>query len=200
MPFYHLVVKPYDPSLDYEAFCKKAFEDNTCLAMLEKKGGDHLHIQGFSTLDEVAFNLLQSTMLTNLHYRKSQDKNSHPVKKRKREADNVGFQYMCKELDSSVVVYKQGLTDSDLKEFHAASDAHREELKSQLGEYVVGSVNIGDAPSPQKLHKRVCRAAVKYYLAEEKMHPPNLKLLCRHILVSKYGTEEVINYVADMLM
>lgn len=168
--------------------------------MLEKKGGDHLHIQGFSDYDEVTFNNFQSAMLTNQHYRKVQDKKSHPVKKRKREADETGFQYMCKELDSSVVIYKQGLTDEELEQYHAASDAHREELKSQLGEFVLGRVTFLRSDPPKELHKRVCRAAVEYYMAEDKMQPPNLKLLCRHILLKNAGTPEVIDYVADMLM
>lgn len=200
MTLVHLVVQPYDPSLDYVFFATRVFSTNRCLFMLEKKGGDHLHIQGETSLSDKEFAKLQSEMLTEVHYRKKMDKKSHPVKKRKREADVLGFQYMCKELDTSVVVFKQGFSDEDLKELHASSDAAREELKSNLGEYVVGSIDTTDEPSPQVLHKRVCRAAVKYYLAEDKMQPPNLRLLCRHILVSKYQSEDVIDYVASLLI
>lgn len=200
MSLVHLVVKPYDPSLDYVAFAKKAFGSNNCLFMLEKKGGDHLHIQGETSLSDEAFAKLQSSELTMLHYRKKQDRSSHPVKKRKLTADDTGFQYMCKELDSSVVVYKQGFTQQDLEDLHAASDAAREECKSKLGEYIAGQVTFLRSDPPKELHKRVCRAAVQYYLAEDKMQPPNLKLLCRHVLLKYAGTPEVIDYVADLLM
>jgi len=200
MSLVHLVVKPYDPSLDYAGFAQKAFGTNRCLFMLEKKGGDHLHIQGETALSPEAFAKLQSSELTVLHYRKKQDSTSHPVKKRKREADDVGFQYMCKELDSSVVIFKQGFTDEDLQALHGLSDAAREECKSKLGEYIAGQVTFLRSDPPKELHKRVCRAAVQYYLAEDKMQPPNLKLLCRHVLLKYAGTPEVIDYVADMLM
>lgn len=196
----HLVVKPYDPSLDYVNFAKKVFGANRCLLMLEKKGGDHLHIQGETELSVKDFNDFQTDLLTNVHYRKKEDAKTHPVKKRKREADEIGFQYMCKELLSSVVIYKQGFSDEDLQELHASSNAHREELKSQLGEYITGSVNRTDGEAPQVLHKRIARAAVKYYLAEDKMQPPNLRLLVRHVLVTKYTADDVIDYVADLIL
>lgn len=196
----HLVVKPYDPSLDYIDFSKKAFGANRCLLMLEKKGGDHLHIQGMTDLSVKDFTHLQTELLTSVHYRKKEDAKTHPVKKRKREADEIGFQYMCKELESSVVIFKQGFTDEDLEDLHAASNAHREELKSQLGEYITGSVNRGDGETPQVLHKRIARAAVRYYLAEDKMQPPNLRGLVRHVLVSKYTADDVIDYCADLIM
>lgn len=138
--------------------------------------------------------------MTLVHYSKKQDATSHPIKKRKREADKVCFQYMCKELDSSVVIFKQGFTDEDLQELHALSDASREETKSKLGEYVTGQVNFKSTDSPKELHKRVCRAAVQYYLAEDKMQQPNLRLLCRHILLKYAGTPPVIDYIADLLM
>eukprot|EP00960_Hanusia_phi_P064277 765750-Hanusia_phi.AAC.2 len=47
MSLAHLVVKPYDPSMDYQAMCAELFGDNKCLVMLEKKGGDHCHVQGY---------------------------------------------------------------------------------------------------------------------------------------------------------
>lgn len=200
MPMVHLVVKPYDPSLDYEGFAKQAFGDQPCLFMLEKKGGDHLHIQGMTALSDETFRKLQSNELTLKHYRRRQEPDCHPVKRRRKEADENGFQYMCKELDSSVVVYKQGFTDEQLESLHAASNLHREECKSQLGEYIAGRVNFLRSDPPEVLHQRVCLAAVEYYLAEDKMQPPNLRLLCRHILLKYCGTAEVKEYVAKLLM
>ena len=207
----HLVVNPYDPSLDYVEFAKQAFGGNRALFMLESKQKPHLHIQGELSCTLKYFTMLKEVLLTKKHYKfvaweaetdpkKKKDLACHPCKKRKREADEIGFQYMCKDLDSSMVVFKQGFTDEDLEELHANSNAHREELKGKLGEYIVGEVNRGDGEAPQVLHKRIARAAVKYYLAEDKMQPPNLRALIRHILVTKYTAEDVIDYCTDLLM
>jgi hypothetical protein len=196
----HLVVKPYDPSLDYEGFAKQAFGDKPCLLMLEKKGGDHLHIQGMTDLSEEAFRKLQSNELTLKHYRKREDPGCHPVKKRRQEADENGFQYMCKELDTSVVVYKQVFTDDELESLHAASNHQRDILKSQLGEYIAGSGYIRSTDPPEIMHNCVCLAAIEYYMVEDKMQPPNLRLLCRHILLKYWGTQAVKEYVAKLLM
>lgn len=111
----HLVVKPYDPSMDYEGICKLLFGENRCLVMMEKKGGDHCHIQG-EMLEDYTDEQWRQTIahLALMHYRRKQDPKSRPVKRRKTEATEEGFQYMAKELPSSVVIYKQGFSDEDL--------------------------------------------------------------------------------------
>ncbi|EKX31777.1 hypothetical protein GUITHDRAFT_149083 [Guillardia theta CCMP2712] len=178
----HLIVKPYDPSMDYASVCNDLFGDNKCLVMLEKKGGDHCHIQGelkAPKTEEQWRNYIGDLAME--HYRRKQDPKSRPVKRRKLEADEVGFQYMAKELPTSVVIYKQGFSDEDLQELYEKSNEHRDELQSKPGEYIAEKIG-GDTESwtPGELHKRVCYYAFQYYLAEGKMRPPNIKILCEH--------------------
>ena len=106
----HLVVKPYDHALDYAAYCQRLFGDERCLVMLEKKGGDHLHIQGECDLTEKEITVIQKEMIAE-HYSRRHEPTARPVKKRAKPADETGFQYMCKEFESSVVIYKQGFTE-----------------------------------------------------------------------------------------
>lgn len=197
---YHLVVKPYDPSLDYVDFCRKAFGENKCLAMLEKKGGDHLHIQGIPAVGNGVLGDLKEGLTMN-HYRKKAGDACHPVKKRKREADDMGFQYMAKELPSSVVVYKQGFTDEDLQELYEKSEKYREELQSQLGEYLRDRCGSGaDYRTPRDLHKRLCVLAIEYYMDLDKMPPPNLKALVRYNMAKHYRSPAVVEYLSEALM
>lgn len=194
----HLVVKPYDPSLNYEDYCKQLFGENKCLAMLEKKGGDHLHIQGVLNVDEFDFKKIQTSMITT-HYRKKVDPTCHPVKKRKRGADDVGFQYMAKELPTSVVIYKQGFSDQDLQELYEKSEQLRSELQCKLGEYIAANCVRQPGERPRDLHLRMCRVGFDYYLGEDKMQPPNFKLLIRHFLLKIYREhEDVMRYLCEI--
>lgn len=195
----HLVVKPYDPSIDYAYYCRQLFGDNRCLVMMEKKGGDHCHVQGECVLTEDGVKAIQQEMIAK-HYRKKQDLTSRPIKKRSREADDLGFQYMAKELPDSVVVYKQGFTDEELCALYDKSNELRAELQSNLGEYLRSKCVRGPGEPPRHLHKRLCGYAVRYYLDEDKMQPPNIKLLVRHFLGKYYREEDVIEYLSELIM
>lgn len=197
----HFVVKPYDPSMNYEHFCTKLFGTNRCLAMLEKKGGDHLHIQGEPVLHEDHVDYVLKEMAA-VHYRRKLEPTCRPVKRRRAVADEIGFQYMAKELDSSIVIYKQGISDEDLRFLHAESEKRREELQSKLGEYLAKEVSRGSGESPRDLHKRMCSTGLQYYLAEGKMVPPNFKLLIRHFLLMQYGGvwPDVLEYLSELNM
>lgn len=183
----HFTVKPYDPSLDYKRYCQRLYGDNKCLAMLEEKGGHHLHVQGEPVVDTKGWEQIQREMI-NEHYIKKTHPRKNPVKKRTREADDTGFQYMAKELPTSVVIYKQQFTDEDLQELYEQSNAHREELQSKPGEYIFERIGAESGiVEPSKLHERVCYYALEYYLAEGKMRPPNIKILCEHWLAKYWG-------------
>lgn len=194
---YHFTVKPFDPKLDYKLLCEKIFGGNRCLCMMEKKGGDHLHVQGELAIPEEEADSIRSKWGLD-HYRKKLGDQCHPCKKRQRGADEVGFQYMCKELESSLVVYKQGFTDEELEELHASSNAHREELRAGLREYLRDKcppyVNSTSIP---EVHKLMAEHAIDYYYDCGKMPPPNLKLLVRHNLGLIYPTPEVRKYIAS---
>jgi len=166
--------------------------------MLEKKGGDHLHVQGEPIVGEKAFEKIQKDM-TAEHYRRRQDSNARPVKRRKTVADEQGFQYMSKELPTSVVVYKQGITDEELNELYGQSNEYREDLQSKPGEYIFKAIGPNTKGwTPSDLHKRVCYYAFQYYLAEGKMRPPNIKILCEHWMAKYWGERlDVAEYISS---
>lgn len=199
----HFVVNPYDPSLKYDEICEALFGDGKCLVMLERKnGGDHAHVQG-ELKPGANFAEVQRKMI-DAHYKtqmaeKSGKNAPRPVKKRKREADEQGFQYMCKEYDVDRVVYQQGFEDGELYELYKASEEHRDELKGKLGEYIieaVGSRRSGESVS--ELHKRCALAAFDYYLDQGKMDPPNIKLLVRHFMKHNFSEHaDVRSYIVE---
>lgn len=195
----HFTIKPFDSSLDYEHICKSLFGDNRCLVIVEKKGGEHAHVQGVLEQELSDWDWRQVCKnISNQHYKRKSNPNCAPVKKRRVEADDSGFQYMCKELPTSTVIYKQGFSDEDLQELYEQSNEYREELQCKLGEYIVEKIGPNTTGwTPSELHKRVCYYAFQYYLAEGKMRPPNIKLLCEHYMAKYWGNRlDVAEYIS----
>lgn len=201
MTLLHFVVKPYDPSLDYEKLCKELFDNNKCLAMLESKGGDHLHIQGELAVTEKVYKRVIKEF-TLLHYRKKTDPTCHPVKIRARPADEVGFQYMAKEGPQAIVIYKQQITDDDLRELYELSEAHRAELLTGLHDFIYKSVtaelNGKPFPTPSALHLLCSTTAYRYYKSVHKMDPPNIRGLIRYSMREHFDSPAVEAYLAAL--
>lgn len=200
----HLTIKPHDGNYPIEEVCKKLYGENKCLAMLEKKGGDHCHVQGVPIREFSPYEWKEkiSPELNALHYRRKLEPGSKPVKKRNREADDLGFQYMSKELPSSIVLYKQGFTDGELEELYQKSNEYREELQAKLGEYIYKAcgAELGTRSAAQ-LHKCMCTAALQYYVDQDKMHPPNLKMLVRYYMMKYYWVDNrVKEYLSELMM
>lgn len=200
----HLVIKPHDGNYPIEEVCKSLFGENKCLVMMEKKGGDHCHVQGVLSRDisDHEWKTKISPELNALHYRRKIEPKSNPVKKRKLAADETGFQYMSKELPSSIVLYKQGISDDELQELYEKSNEYREELQAKLGEYIFKACGdeLGTRTAAQ-LHKCMCTAALQYYVDQDKMHPPNLKMLVRYYMMKYYWVDNrVKEYLSELMM
>lgn len=196
----HFTCKPFDAALDWPQICSHLFGMNKCLVMVERKGGEHGHIQGEEILPQTECDKYIRS-LNGLHYLKKLDPNRRPVKRRKLEATEEGFQYMSKELPTSAVVYKQGFTDADLEELYAKSNEYREELQCKLGEYLVSKVVRASGEGARQLHKRLCGAALQYYMDQDKMCPPNIKLLVRHFMLKYWGKDsDVFEYLSELIM
>lgn len=195
--YVHVVVKPYDHALDYKKFCIDVFGDNKCLVMMEVKGGDHLHIQGEPCVSAPTFRKYQKEIGAQ-HYRKLLGVKCHPVKKRKLDADEKGFQYMSKELPSSVVIYKQGITDEELLVLYELSNQLREEQRAGLANYIVGAIGSSDLP-PCKLHRLVKLHAQDYYREIDKNSPPNLRNLLEGICRKYFWSPAMREYLADLI-
>lgn len=202
--FRHAVMRRYDSTLDYEGFAKFVCGEHPCLIMMETKGGEHVHFQGMSDLSKAALKKFAKEWGNNhvLKKRKREDpnhkddKNFHPVCFKWEDIDWTGFQYCCKEYSKdSVVVYKQGFTEEDLIRLHDSSNLHRDRITAKLGEFVSGRIDPSAGGSPQELHFSVASAAFDYYVAEAKIHPPNLKQLVRALLYKMYPSDAVRVYL-----
>jgi len=202
----HFTVNPYDPNFDYQDICKYLFGENKCLVMLEppNKGSHHVHIQG--EFKKVFSKNAVDQYLTDLakkHYMRQHKPNCKPVTQKRADADELGFQYMCKYWKTDgKVLYKQVFTDEDLERLAEQSDEHRDGLKRKLGECIVervGKRRLDEAP--RQLHKRMCVAYWDHQKAQDKMGPPNERSLIKWYMCQHYGDEkDVIDYLAESSM
>lgn len=204
MYFIHGVCQKYDSELDYEHLARSICGDSQCLIMMETKGGEHAHFQGMTNLPKKELlaiakewgedHVLKKRKRSNPVH--ADDKKFTALRFSWKDHDWTGFQYCCKEYtNDSVLVYKQGFTEQDLIDLHENSNRHREVLSAKLGEFVSGQLDLSTPGTPKELHFRVARAAFRYYVAEEKMHPPNLKQLVRTLLYKSFPTPEVEEYL-----
>jgi hypothetical protein len=125
----------YDPKLHDQIpeISRQLYGDNKALVVAEKLHVNaHIHFQGYTDLTEQSFRN-KLGVLTKDHYmrRSLPGQPKYPVKCVKREADDMGFQYLCKE-DPPNVLYKNHFTDEDIEELHEASDLYTETLKDDL--------------------------------------------------------------------
>jgi len=200
--FIHFVVNPHDPNLEYDKICQGLFGSGKCLAMLEDKKGKikapHVHIQGETTMNEVDLRAFIKE-LGDQHYERSLNKrhDARPVKRRTVEADDKGFQYMCKE-DGREVLYKQVLTDQDMEDMHEASELHMDEVKNGLRDHLW--LRCPKETSPPALHLMMRRLALAWYCDQDKFTPPNFQKLVLHAMAKcPWVTPDIFDYVAERI-
>ena len=201
VPMIHLVVNPFDRDLGYRPFCEAVFGQNRFLCMLEKFGRRsvwHLHIQG-----ELAVSLQEferrKKILTQQHITKRSRPSSHPIKVMRKAANEMGFQYMAKDLPISAVYCMQGFTDGDINTLYLASQAYRDnQTPGCLKEYITRKCSRFDGETPRELHWRMTRAALDYYRETGKMVPPQLQALVRDILLRYYAHYDVMEYLVSI--
>lgn len=124
----------YDPTWDYEKIAEDMYDGPRYLVMLEKISTNaHVHFQGETTYAERTFaNKRQKLSAT--HFIRKLKPSSRPVKGKKEPATELGFQYVCKELNEPLA-YK-GFTLDELEEMHDNSNMHVKEKKEKMKDYV----------------------------------------------------------------
>lgn len=106
----------------------------------------------------------------------------NPVKHSKKEINEKGFQYMCKE-GPPAVLFQQGFLPGEIEELHKLSDQHVDQLKHGL-KRKLHEIDITGL-DPAETHRRYRKGAMDYYRHEGKMGPPNLQKLIVWAMVEK---------------
>jgi len=130
--------KLFDP-----AYAKK--ENLPVLITLEKgeKGREHWHMQGTTLCSEKKIKDIREeicaahslTMEKKRQIAKGQKATTpHPTSRSTKEVTALGLQYMVKE--GAKVIFKHGLTDSEIEELRAKSAQHREQMKKKVEDHV----------------------------------------------------------------
>lgn len=160
----------YDPAWDYPAIARTLFGHGKCLVVAEKISTNaHVHFQGITDLSHRQFEKA-ITELAATHWEKVLKPSGRPVKRARRDIDEKGFQYLCKE--DRPPLYSQGFTEEELQALRDASDAHVDELKHGLGDHLA----TFDYPAdPQQALTKMRLDALEYYDGQDKRPGPRFQ-------------------------
>jgi len=149
----------YDPDWNYGEIARDLFGPNKCLVVAEKLCTNaHVHFQGYcphpdGTVEEFISDLANDHFVRKAPKVKNPETGKEicprPVKRARRDVDEKGFQYMCKE--DRPPLYVQGFTDQELTDLRANANAVMLQYKKGLEE-VVHSLELDLAPDANLLH------------------------------------------------
>lgn len=174
----------YDPKFNYEKIATSFFGDEQCLIVAEKLSTNaHVHFQGYTNKTdrqiEDSITALARGHFEVKHYNEelkrwndNEKKGKKPVRPRpvkmvRKEVDEKGFQYLCKE--DRPPLFFRGFTPEQLSDLKKASDEHVEHLKSGLKDHLH---SIKYDSQPERAFKRMRLDALEYYEKEEKRPRP----------------------------
>lgn len=167
--FKHFKVK-YDQILCSEDGCERICgdlydRDQKYLVVLEKSDTNaHCHFQGFTHMPTSVFENTAGEFFRN-HKQKQFKPNSRPVSHVKREADDLGFQYMMKEDVPKVLA--TNFTPEELEDLAEKSKAYKEDYSKGAFKRMMEC----EAESPTTLHKKMRKIHTQYHI--EKKLPIN---------------------------
>jgi len=181
----HCVVRFYsDLALEtgvYKKLGQTLFEENKALIVCEGnvRGAsthEHCHIQGYSRLSDNQFKVKAREILKPV----TPSHMARPLSHKQGDVTELGFQYMCKEYPPKILY--QNLIDDD--EIEALADASKLLLatrKAGLGQ-ALQALHLDARMGPAACFRGYMVTAIKYYLDQEKLTPPNLKHLVKNLL------------------
>jgi len=133
---YHFKVM-YDPSWDYDAICQKIYDkDKPYLAVLEHLSTNaHVHFHGTSNYAARTVKNYVSSLAKKHHLRKL-DPKCRPAKMSSKETNEMGFQYIAKEVNISYIKARNLFTDEEIHELKKKSQEYVHKLKFNTTEIV----------------------------------------------------------------
>jgi len=127
----------FDQLWDYPTICKKFFlADKPYLAVKEHPVTNaHVHFQGYSLAGEDSFRK-QMQRLGKTHHLKKEKSTNRPISMAKRTVNDIGFQYMCKDLSVPPLAVNI-FTHEDLVTMKAHSTMLIKDLKYNISDYIM---------------------------------------------------------------
>jgi len=181
----HFTVRFYSDHADatgaYSTLGRTLFGDNKALIVCEGNirgttTKEHCHVQGYSSLSEnqlavKAREILKPFVPTGI---------SRPLAHKQGDVTELGFQYMCKEYPPKIL-YQSQICDDEIEALADASKLLRAEKKGALGQ-VLRALALDPGMGARPCYLAMLGVAIKYYNDQDKMPPPNLKLLVKSAL------------------
>jgi len=151
---YHLKV-PFCPYIKWSSLAAKIFEPEPAKALVMaenlNKATGHVHLQGFTRRSARALKKIredlhdQHSLMEEFKRKRRKDPEYAASHKRlklstelKKEPDQMGFQYMCKEVN--VPLYSQGFTPEELKDLHENSNAFVKQKKQKVLDILTNAI------------------------------------------------------------
>jgi len=199
----------YDPAWDYAELARDLFGSNKCLIVAEKLCTNaHVHIQGYCDWSERKQDQIKKEW-ADKHYTKQgpalknaetgKDVNPRPIRCARREVNETGFQYMCKEDRPPLVA--RGFTQEELDELSGKAKEVKELYKHGLEE-IVHAQELNDLTGiyMDQMHTRIVLACVDWYKSLGKYPPPGFyKKVVFLIITHPKATERIRNHFAHKL-
>jgi len=171
----HIKIK-WCPRINWTALAKKIYEPEPakCLVMAEglSTSTGHVHLQGFSrrsdrALEKILSDVKSQHSLTEEHKRKTRTSKEYAAKhkrvnissRKKVDATELGFQYVCKEVN--VPIYSQNFTQEELLYLHEHSNLYVKAKKESAADIVNKYVDQHGLPDPE--HSQFLPRMVKLY-------------------------------------
>lgn len=164
-----------------------------------KKENPHWHFQGTSLLTDRDISTLFAGIRSQ-HTKLLSHPKSHPLKRKREDPTEDGFQYMMKEGLKSVVC-SRGFSKEDLEALHEASMEHVSALKAEL--YTFLSEKRIKFSCASLYHKDCRFTAIQFYDGQDRMPPPNFqKLVLFHMMklaraLPDSDRNKVLEYISE---
>jgi len=138
--FKHFVVRHYDQDLEtlFVEICRQLFQGDY-LVVKEYRPKEHYHFQGMTEYSDSMFEKTQQALITKRHRYRKERPGTRLCVNSKKEVNEKGFQYMCKQKDCKILATT--LTEDAISKLQEASDLHVENLKNELKEYVYPKID-----------------------------------------------------------
>jgi len=157
----------YDHTWDHAKIARDIFGDHKHMVVNEKLSTNpHCHFHGYTDMDDKDVDKY-ITKLASTHYQRQEPggETSRPVKRARKDLDELGFQYLAKEHHQPLVMH--GISEEELASLRAASDEHVQKLKNGMRDHVWAKEYTGQ---PQEVHVNMRTDAFDWYI-ENNLRP-----------------------------
>lgn len=150
----------FDSKYNWDDICQKLFKEKWLCVFEESDGNPHVHFQGYTEIKQFD---KETKSIFEKHYKKDICPGARPCKRAKKEIDEVGFQYITKQLKDAMsprILSKAGFSDEEIEVLIEKSAKHVAALKQDCS-HVLLAMHFSPEESPKtvswKMFLELCK-------------------------------------------